>query len=69
MLNELRGGVDEFSENLNKEIKNKEMKNILSEMKSILNGINRVNKEDQTTNIEGRKAKDTQSEWQEKRKP
>ena len=45
-----------------------EMKNILSEMKSILNVRNRVNKEeDQMTYIEDTKAKDTQSEWQEKR--
>ena len=41
-----------------------EMKNALSEMKSILEGINRVNKEeDQTTNIEDGEAKNTQSEW------
>ena len=46
-----------------------EMKNTLSEMRSILNGINEginnVNKEeDQMPYLEGRKAKDTQSEWQ-----
>ena len=49
-----------------------EVKNTLSEMRSILNeinnGINKVNKEeDQMTYIEGGKAKDSQSEWQEKR--
>ena len=44
------------------------MKNILSEMRSILNGINKVNKEkDQMTYLEDWKAKDTQSEWQEKK--
>ena len=44
-----------------------EMKNTLSKMKSILEGINRVDKEeDQTTDIEDREAKDIQSEWQEK---
>ena len=42
------------------------MKNT-SEMKSILEGINRVDKEDQTTNIEDGEAKDTQSEWQGKK--
>ena len=51
-----------------------EMKNTLSEMRSILNGINKgineVNKEKdqmktERTNLEDRKAKDTQSEWQE----
>ena len=58
MLNELMGSVDEFSENFNKEIKNikiemevikgnqSEMKNTLSEMGSILNGINKVNKKE-----------------------
>ena len=53
MLNELMGSVDEFSENINKEIKKNikmkletikgnqsEMKNALSEMKSILDGKN-----------------------------
>ena len=56
MLNELLGSVDKFSENFNKEIKNikiemeiikgnqSEMNNTLSEMKSILEGINRVDK-------------------------
>nr|KAF6465970.1 hypothetical protein HJG63_011313 [Rousettus aegyptiacus] len=45
-----------------------EMKNILSEMRSILNGINKVNKEkDQMPYLEDRKAKDTQLEWQEVR--
>nr|KAF6447568.1 hypothetical protein HJG63_011995 [Rousettus aegyptiacus] len=44
-----------------------EMKNILSEMKRILKGIGRVDEErDQTTDIEDGKAKNTQSEWQEK---
>ena len=44
------------------------MKNTLSEIRSIWNGINRVNKEeDRTTDIEDEEAKDTQSEWQEKR--
>ena len=47
-----------------------EMKNTLSEMRSIVNGlnkgINRVNKEkDQMPYLEDGKAKDTQSEWQE----
>ena len=36
-------------------------------MRSILNGINRANKKDRTTYKEDGKAKDTQSEWQEKR--
>nr|KAF6467867.1 small integral membrane protein 35 [Rousettus aegyptiacus] len=62
MLNELRARVDKLSENLNQEIKNiktemkiikgnqSEMKNTLSEVKSILDGKNRVDKEeDQTT--------------------
>ena len=56
MLNELLESVDKFSEDFNKEIKNikmemeiikenqSEMKNT-SEMRSILNGINKVNKE------------------------
>ena len=45
-----------------------EIKNTLSEMRSVLNGINKVNKEeDQMTYKEDGKAKDTQSEWQEKR--
>ena len=44
------------------------MKNILSEIKSILVRINRVEEEeDQTTNMEDEEAKDTQSEWQETR--
>ena len=44
------------------------MKNTLSEMKSILDGINGVDKEeDQTINIEDGEAKDTQKEWQKKR--
>ena len=77
MLNELLGSV----ENSNKEIKmemeiikgnQSEMENTLSEMRSILNGINkRINKvnkeEDQMPSLEDEKAKDTQSEWQEKR--
>ena len=58
MLNELMGSVDEFSENFNKEIKNtkmdmeiikgdqSEMKNTLSDMKSIVEEINRVDKEE-----------------------
>ena len=54
MLNELVRSVDKFSENFNKEIKmeieiikgnQSEMENTLSEMRSILNGINKVNKE------------------------
>ena len=70
MLNELRRSVGEFNENFNKEIRTikmemkiirenqSEMKNTLSEMRSILNGINRVNKEeDQMTYIEDGKAK------------
>ena len=45
-----------------------EMKNTLSEIKIILGGINRVGKEEaRTTDIEYEKAKDTQSERQEKR--
>ena len=45
-----------------------EMKNTLSEMISILNGINRVNKErDQMPYLEDGKAQDIQSEWQDKR--
>ena len=46
-----------------------EMENTLSEMRSILNGINKVNKEkDQMPYREDRKVnQDTQSEWQEKR--
>ena len=76
MLNELLGYVDKFCENFNKEIKmememikenQSEMKNTLPEMRSILNGINRANKKDRTTYKEDGKAKDTQSEWQEKR--
>ena len=52
MLKELGGNVHEFSENFNKEIKmemeiikgnESEMKNTLSEMRSTLNGINKVN--------------------------
>ena len=44
------------------------MKNILSEMKSILERINRMDKEeDRITDIEDEEDKDTQSEWQEKR--
>ena len=79
MLNECRGRVDKFSENFNRDMKNKkmemeiikgnqsEMENTLFE-KSILEGINRVDKEeDQTTKIENGEAKDTLSEWQEKR--
>ena len=75
MLNKLRGNIDEFSENFNKEVKNikidmeiikgnqLEMKNTLSEMRSILNGTNRMNKEeDQMTYIEDGKAKGTPSE-------
>ena len=72
MLNELRGSVDEFSKNFNKEIKKNikmemeiikgnwsEMKT-LSKMKSLLEGINRVDEEeDQTTDIEDGKAKVT----------
>ena len=47
-----------------------EMKNTLSEMRSIFNGINKginkVNKEkDQMPYLEDKKAKDMQSEWQE----
>ena len=45
-----------------------QMKNTLSEMKSMLNGINGVNKEeDWTTDIEDGEAKDTQSECKKKR--
>ena len=75
MLSKLRGSIDEFSENFNKEIKNikiemeitkwsqLEMKNTWSVM-SILEGIERVDEEEyQTSNIEDREAKDTQSEW------
>ena len=65
MLNELTGSIDEISENFNKEIKKNikmeieiikrdqsEMKNTLSEMKSILDGINRADKEeDQTADV------------------
>ena len=44
-----------------------EMKNTLYEMMSILEGINRVDEEENlTTNIENGKAKVTQSEYQEK---
>ena len=70
MLDELMESVEEFSENFNKEIKNikmemeiikgnqSEMKN--TEVRSILNGINRVNKEEnQVTYIEDGKAKNT----------
>ena len=58
MLNELRRSVGEFSENFNKEIQNikmkmeiikgkqSEMRNTLSETKSILDGINRMEKEE-----------------------
>ena len=64
----LRGCIAELSENFNKEIKNikmeieiikgnqSEMRNTLSEMKSILEGINRVDKEeDHITDIEEKK--------------
>ena len=55
MFNELMGGVDDFSENFNKEINIKiemeiikanqyEMRNTLAEIRGILNGINKVNK-------------------------
>ena len=81
MLNELRGSVDELSENFNKDIKNikmemeiikenqSEMKTILSEIKSILEGINRVDEvEGRISDAEDGVAEDTQSEWrQEKR--
>ena len=45
MLNELRGRVEELSENFNKEIQNikenqSEMKNTLTEIKNTLQGIN-----------------------------
>ena len=44
-----------------------EMRNTLSKMKSMLNGINRINnEEDLTTNTEHEEAKDTQSEREEK---
>ena len=74
MLNELRGSIDELSENFNIKMKMEilkrnqlEMKNTLSENKEILEGINRVDKkEDRTTDMEDREAKNTQSEWQEK---
>ena len=42
------------------------MKNMLSEMKSILDGINRVDEEDQTTDMEDGEDKNTQSKQQEK---
>ena len=72
MLNELRRSVDEFSENFNKEIKKNikmemeiikgnqsEMKNTISEMKSIFEGINRVEEEeDRNSNREDGEAKD-----------
>ena len=83
MLKELLGSIDKFSEKFDKEIKKKpikreieiikgnqsEMKNT-SEIRSILNGINKginkVNKEkDQMPYLKDGKAKDTQSEWQE----
>ena len=82
VLSELWGSVDKFSENFNQEIKNikmqitkgiqSEMKNTLSDMRSILNGINkRINKvneeKDQMPYLDDGKAKDTQSEWQEMR--
>ena len=77
MLNERMGSVDEFSEN-STEIKKKhkngngiikgnqsEMKNTLFEVRGMLNGINKVNREeDHMTYIEDEKVKDTQSEWQ-----
>ena len=45
-----------------------EMKNTLSVMRSISIGVNKVNKEeDQMTDTEDGEAKDTQSEWQERR--
>ena len=44
------------------------MKNTLSVMRNISIGINKVNKEeDQMTDREDGEAKDTQSEWQERR--
>ena len=43
------------------------MNNTLSEMKSILEGINRMDEEDRITNIEDWEAKVTQSEQQEKK--
>ena len=44
------------------------MKNTLSGMKRISNEINKVKtEEDQMTYVEDEKAKNTQSEWQEKR--
>ena len=43
-----------------------EMKNTLSDMRSILNEINKVSKEKgQISYLEDRKTKDTQSDWQE----
>ena len=74
MLHELRGSVDEFSDNFNKEIKNirmemkiikgnqSEMKNTLFEMKSILDGVNKVDKEEeQPTDMENGEVKDSQN--------
>ena len=44
------------------------MKNTLSEMKSISEDINRVDKEEAwTTDIEDGEAKDTQSKWEDKK--
>ena len=76
LLNELKVSVDELKENFNKEIRNikmeirkwnqSEIMTMLREMKSILEGINRVEEEDRTKNTEDEEAKDTQSEQQEK---
>ena len=79
LLKELRGRIDELSENFNKEIKTKmemknttgsqsEMKNTISKMKNILERTNRVNEtEDQTSNIGDMLAEDTQSEQQQEK--
>ena len=69
MLNECRGRVDELSENFNKEMGNikknhSEIKNILTELKTTLQGINRDRDEteDRIRNLEDKVGKNTQSE-------
>ena len=59
-----RGKNGNGNGNYKREPIRKEKKDTLSEMKCILEGINRVDEEeDRTTDIDDEEAKDTQSEW------
>ena len=73
MLNELKGRVEERSENFNKEVENikvaiANIKKNQSEMKNTLGGINSKldETEDRISNLEDKVAENTQSEQQEK---